>query len=462
MMRSNSLAFRLTASAAIISIILFVAAGVLLADLFKSAVERNFDERLHAVLDGLLSNVDVADSGQGLAMQSALADTRFALPLSGWYWQVSPLGENAGGRLISASLLDQVLAPDASDLADRDSDGVARFYLQDVKGTQLRGIEQRYRFQGSDQEYSILVAGNFDELKGEIWAYTNALVLVLAFLGLGFLGSVIVQVRYGLRPLNVLRDELNTIREVQSDKLVGVYPEEIEPVARELNLMIKANAEIVERARTQVGNLAHALKTPLSVLTNEARINKGALAQMIKEQADVMRDQISLYLDRARRAARARGLGASTSVKSVVDAIARTLGRIHQGREIRVEIDVPETLRFRGEQQDLEEMVGNLLDNSFKWATRRISVHARPLKEPTSDGRSWLEIAVEDDGPGLPADRRAEALKRGRRLDETKPGSGLGLSIVSETASMYSGRIELNSATLGGLRTTLTLPAIQS
>jgi signal transduction histidine kinase len=462
MMRSNSLAFRLTASAAIISIILFVAAGVLLADLFKSAVERNFDERLHAVLDGLLSNVDVADSGQGLAMQSALADTRFALPLSGWYWQVSPLGENAGGRLISASLLDQVLAPDASDLADRDSDGVARFYLQDVKGTQLRGIEQRYRFQGSDQEYSILVAGNFDELKGEIWAYTNALVLVLAFLGLGFLGSVIVQVRYGLRPLNVLRDELNTIREGQSDKLVGVYPEEIEPVARELNLMIKANAEIVERARTQVGNLAHALKTPLSVLTNEARINKGALAQMIKEQADVMRDQISLYLDRARRAARARGLGASTSVKSVVDAIARTLGRIHQGREIRVEIDVPETLRFRGEQQDLEEMVGNLLDNSFKWATRRISVHARPLKEPTSDGRSWLEIAVEDDGPGLPADRRAEALKRGRRLDETKPGSGLGLSIVSETASMYSGRIELNSATLGGLRTTLTLPAIQS
>jgi signal transduction histidine kinase len=260
----------------------------------------------------------------------------------------------------------------------------------------------------------------------------------------------------------VLRDELNTIREGQSDKLVGVYPEEIEPVARELNLMIKANAEIVERARTQVGNLAHALKTPLSVLTNEARINKGALAQMIKEQADVMRDQISLYLDRARRAARARGLGASTSVKSVVDAIARTLGRIHQGREIRVEIDVPETLRFRGEQQDLEEMVGNLLDNSFKWATRRISVHARPLKEPTSDGRSWLEIAVEDDGPGLPADRRAEALKRGRRLDETKPGSGLGLSIVSETASMYSGRIELNSATLGGLRTTLTLPAIQS
>lgn len=461
-MRSNSLAFRLTASAAIISIILFVAAGVLLADLFKSAVERNFDERLHAVLDGLLSNVDVAAEGQGLAMQSALADTRFSLPLSGWYWQVTPLGENAGGRLVSASLLDQVLAPDAADLADRDSDGVARFYLQDVKGTQLRGIEQRYRFQGRDQEYSIVVAGNFDELKGEIWAYTNALVLVLAFLGLGFLVSVIIQVRYGLRPLNVLRDELNAIREGQSDKLVGVYPEEIEPVARELNLMILANAEIVDRARTQVGNLAHALKTPLSVLTNEANIHKGPLADKIKEQAQVMRDQVSLYLDRARRAARAQTLGSATSVKNVVDAIARTLERIHHDKLIKVNTDVPDTLRFRGEQQDLEEMVGNLLDNAFKWATRQIAVRARPLKTEGADARPWLEIAVEDDGPGLPADRRSEALKRGRRLDETKPGSGLGLSIVSETAGMYGGRIELDNASLGGLRTVITLPAIQS
>jgi len=261
-MLPNSLAFRLTASAAIISIVLFVAAGVLLADLFKSAVERNFDERLHAVLDGLLANVDIAGDGEGLAMQNALADTRFALPLSGWYWQVTPLGEDAGGRLVSASLLDQNLIPDSSQLENRDNDGVARFYLKDAKGTQLRGIEQRYSFPGSDRQYSIVVAGNFDELKGEIWAYTNALVLVLAFLGLGFLGSVIVQVRYGLRPMKALRAELNAIREGRKDKLVGDYPEEIEPVARELNLMIQANAEIVDRARTQVGNLAHALKTP--------------------------------------------------------------------------------------------------------------------------------------------------------------------------------------------------------
>ena len=142
-MRSNSLAFRLAASAAIISIILFVAAGVLLADLFKSAVERNFDERLYAILDGVLSNVEVADDGRTLTLPNALADTRFGLPLSGWYWQVAPVGQPP--TLASASLLDQKLAPSPVELAARDSEGVASFYLLDANATQLRGIEQRYR-----------------------------------------------------------------------------------------------------------------------------------------------------------------------------------------------------------------------------------------------------------------------------------------------------------------------------
>ncbi|HKQ94443.1 MAG TPA: sensor histidine kinase [Aestuariivirgaceae bacterium] len=457
-MRSNSLAFRLAASAAIISIILFVAAGVLLADLFKSAVERNFDERLYAILDGVLSNVEVANDGRTLTLPNALADTRFGLPLSGWYWQVAPIG--AAPTLASASLLDQRLTPTPAELAARDSEGVASFYLLDTNGTQLRGIEQRYRFEGSDTEYSVLVAGNFDELKGEIWAYTNALVLVLSILGLGFLGSVIVQVRYGLRPLQLLRSELNSVREGNSDRIRGDYPEEVEPITRELNLMIVANTEVVERARTQVGNLAHALKTPLSVLNNEATRHKGTLSDKIKEQTDIMRDQVNLYLDRARRAARAQSVGAISDVRTVVDAISRTLVRIHTEKGIEVTVECPETLKFRGEKQDLEEMVGNLLDNACKWATRRIAVKAEYLKQDGAQGRSWLELAVEDDGPGLPEGRRGEALKRGRRLDETKPGSGLGLSIVSETASMYNGRFRLDASRFGGLRAVLTLPAV--
>jgi signal transduction histidine kinase len=244
--------------------------------------------------------------------------------------------------------------------------------------------------------------------------------------------------------------------------LVGAYPEEIETVARELNLLIEANAAIVDRARTQVGNLAHALKTPLSVLTNEANINKGQLADKILEQAGVMRDQVSLYLDRARRAARAHSLGSATHVAAVVDAIVRTLVRIHHDKGIKVDIICPQSARFLGERQDLEEMVGNLLDNAFKWASRKITVTVTSQKTAGDGSRLWLELSVEDDGPGLPADRRSEALKRGRRLDETKPGSGLGLSIVSETAAMYNGRIHLDASSLGGLKAVLSLPAVQS
>jgi signal transduction histidine kinase len=228
-------------------------------------------------------------------------------------------------------------------------------------------------------------------------------------------------------------------------------------VAEELNLLIQSNVEIVERARTQVGNLAHALKTPLSVLTNEAAAQDGPLAAKVREQAELMRGQVSLYLDRARRAARAQGIGAVTEVKPVLEALARTLERINRDKGVAVSVECPDALRFRGERQDLEEMVGNLLDNACKWAAGRVSLVAAPA--PEASGRSYLTIAVEDDGPGLPEDQRAQALKRGQRLDESKPGSGLGLSIVAETAAMYNGSVGLEDAGLGGLRAVLLLPA---
>jgi signal transduction histidine kinase len=456
-MRRNSLAFRLTASAGVVSFILFLAAGILLADLFRAAVERNFDARLEAVLDGLLASVEIKDETTP-AMTAALADTRFSIPLSGWYWQVIPMGTNRSDGLVSQSLLDQRLTPDPSVLAERNQTGLARFYLTDAKGTKLRVIEQRYKLFGSNQAYSFLVAGNFDELRGEIDAFNHALILVLGFLALGLMLAVLVQVRFGLKPMHELEGELNAIREGRKDKLSGAYPEEIDAVAQELNLLIGANAEVIERARTQVGNLAHALKTPLSVLSNEANAAKGALAEKVQEQIHVMRDQVSLYLDRARRAARARSLGAATDVRPVLEGLLRTLAKINEARHVEVDLLCPPGLQFRGEQQDLEEIAGNLLDNAWKWAASRIRVEARLVRDAASN-RFWLVLAVGDDGPGLPADKRDEALKRGRRLDETKPGSGLGLSIVAETAAMYSGTVNLGVSELGGLEALITLPA---
>jgi signal transduction histidine kinase len=238
------------------------------------------------------------------------------------------------------------------------------------------------------------------------------------------------------------------------------FPQEIQPVADELNLLVQSNFEIIDRARMQVGNLAHALKTPISVLTNEARDSKTPLAAKVKEQIDVMRDQVNLYLDRARRAARAQTIGSATEVEPVLQSLARTLQRINQNRKLTIAVAAPAGLRFRGERQDLEEMVGNVMDNACKWAKSTISVTAALLPASPDAGRAWLLITVDDDGPGIAAENRTAALKRGQRLDESKPGSGLGMSIILETAGMYNGKVELAVADLGGLRVNLQLPAV--
>lgn len=457
-MGSRSLSTRLIISSAAISLILLVAAGLLLAVLFQTALERNFEARLRAVLDGLLANVEIAENGEA-QLPVPLADTRFSIPLSGWYWQVTPAGETGAPDIASESLLEQRLTPDPAQLLQRDATGIASFYLADGQGRNLRAIEQRFRLPGSDREFSFLVAGNFDELQEEVSSFRQALAAILALLGLGLLVAIFVQVKYGLRPLKRMQASLMAIREGKADRLVGDFPAEIEPVVEELNLLIESNAAIIDRARTQVGNLAHALKTPLSVLTNEAGTHHGALAAKVLEQANIMRDQVNMYLDRARRAARAQGLGAVTEVRPVLEALVRTLKRIHRDKDIDFGIACEPGVKFRGERQDFEEIAGNLLDNASKWASSRVMVTVEVSHSRETQGRSWLIVTVDDDGPGLPADKRAEALKRGRRLDETKPGSGLGLSIVTETASMYSGTVTLDDAPLGGLRVILRLPS---
>jgi signal transduction histidine kinase len=410
-------------------------------------------------MDGLLGNVELSPEGAP-SMQVQLADTRFSLPLSGWYWQVTPSPDKRVADLASESLLDQRLILPGDTRLERDANGIASFYLQDSGGKRLRAIEQKFKLFGEETEFSFMVAGDFDELKDEADAFRQTLYVVLILLGAGLLLAVLEQTHYGLRPLTRLQQALTRIREGKADRLEGEYPSEIEPVAEELNLLIQSNTEIIDRARTQVGNLAHALKTPLSVLTNEARLHQGPLSGKVEEQAQVMRDQVNLYLDRARRAARAQTLGAVTEIEPALSALARTLSRIHQEKGLAISLDCPASLKFRGERQDLEEMAGNLMDNACKWAAKRVSVEARLDGANDGKGRAFLTISVSDDGPGLPADKRADALKRGKRLDETKPGSGLGLNIVSETAAMYGGGVQLDDAAIGGLKANLRLPAV--
>jgi signal transduction histidine kinase len=454
MTKPRSLAFRLIVSSAVVSVVLLLAAAILLNSLFQQAIERNFDARLRAVLDGLTANVELAGAGVPV-LSSPLADTRFDLPLSGWYWQVTPPGGNLEASLASGSLLEKRLTLPAN-MSAPDADGAETFYLTDANGNSLRGIKQTLELFGK-KGYSFVVTGNFDELRNEVKAFRRLLYFILALLGLGLLAAMFVQVKFGLKPMQDMEQNLNDIRSGKAARLDGNFPKEIQPVADELNLLMSSNAEVLDRARTQVGNLAHALKTPLSVLTNEAAPGDTPLAVKVTEQVGVMRDQVNLYLDRARRAAAASTLGTVCEIEPVIQGLARTLQRINRDRHIHIEVGPMAGIRFRGERQDLEEMAGNLLDNACKWAKATVGVKAHVEQQ---EGRPRLIVEFEDDGPGIPAEKRQLAVKRGLRLDETKPGSGLGLHIVSETAAMYGGKLTLADATSGGLRTILNLPAI--
>ena len=453
-MRLNSLAFRLFASAAAWTLVVLPATAILLSSLYRQAVERNFDARLNVYLTSL-----VASSTQGGATQpnepDSLGEPVFGIPLSGWYWQIRPLNGATRPDFISDSLLDQqLMLPSQSDVIP-DVSLTRRAYAAGPENQRLRIVEREIKLAGPQSPpYSYAVAGDASEIDRDLAEFTTMLIAALAVLGLGLVAATFFQVRFGLSPLRAMRQNLAEIRSGEAEQLQGEQPEEIRPLQQELNALIQSNREIVERARTHVGNLAHALKTPLSVIANEARAHEGTLSAKVIEQAEIMRMQITHHLDRARVAARSSIIGDVTDVSGVLQAMKRTLDRIYEERSLDVKVASLPGLKFQGEKQDFEEMVGNLLDNACKWARSRVKASAE-----RANGEATFTVIVDDDGPGLTEAERARAVKRGQRLDETKPGSGLGLSIVADLAHLYKGRLALEPSPEGGLRARLELPA---
>ncbi len=396
-------------------------------------------------------------------MPRAYGDDLYNSQLSGYYWQVLPSDGKPGSPQTSQSLVGEILTfpfERASPLEGRKGILVAESVGED--GIRLRMQQQEYTFPTSQggRRYSFMATANLNELEASVASYRHRLELALGLLGLGLVAATVFLVRWGLAPLRAIEQGLTAIRSGERTQLEGEMPDEIRPLQREINALIKSNHDIVERARTHVGNLAHALKTPLSVLSNEAKAGSGPLASKVGEQVEIMRDQVTHHLDRARMVARVGVIGDLTEVKPVVEGLARTLEKIYgRDRDMSVSAECPEGVRFQGERQDLEEMLGNLMDNACKWA--RSEVEARVEAVPKADrlARAYFRITVDDDGPGLTPDERASAVQRGKRLDETKPGSGLGLSIVADLVGLYGGKLELAQAPLGGLRARLTLPA---
>jgi signal transduction histidine kinase len=301
------------------------------------------------------------------------------------------------------------------------------------------------------------VAEDRSSLDHDARRFAETALIALALVGTGLIAGVILQVRVALRPLFRLQKDVADVRMGKADRVAADYPVELTPLASELNALLAHNQEVVERQRTHVGNLAHALKTPLSVMLTEAEQTPGdPLAQVVTRQAQTMREQVDHHLRRARAAARAQGSGERSEVAPVLDELSRTLERIFGERGVTIDWEADEDLVFRGERQDLLELVGNVLENACKWCRKRVRAEAQP------DGPGFLRVTVEDDGPGLPSEQREAVLRRGARLDESAPGSGLGLSIVEELAKAYGGSVTLNESSWGGLKVELRLPQAET
>nr|WP_163233657.1 ATP-binding protein [Caulobacter rhizosphaerae] len=450
----RSLVRRLVLLAAAWNLVVLVLAGVFLTAQFRDAAIRRFDQSLAVLTDDLYAGSTVDD---GVLKAPVLTDIRATRAYSGRYWTIFDQPAGGGGLNVverSRSLFDSDLVIPVEQSERLMSEPGKTLYF-DLKGPQnrpLRAAALLARLPGYPRPVVFIAAEDRSPIDADADRFGRITTLALVILGVGLIAAVVVQVRVGLVPLFRLRREVASVRRGKAEKLDGDYPEELAPLAVELNALLSHNQEVVERQRTHVGNLAHALKTPLSVMLTEAGQRPGALAEVVERQAQTMREQVDHHLRRARAAARSQTSGERTPVEPIMDELAVTLERIFQDKGVQIDWRCPDDLCFQGERQDFMELAGNVMENAGKWCKGKVRAEA------VASSPEQMTLTVDDDGPGLPPDRWTDALKRGQRMDEHTPGSGLGLSIVDELARAYGGSVTLGASPLGGLRVTLVLP----
>jgi signal transduction histidine kinase len=457
----RSLVGRLIWLAAGWSLMVLIGMGLFLTAYFHQAAISRFDVDLSDLANGLYASASVEPGGQ--VNPPGFVDERAQRAYSGKYWQIAdlPPGPHPHALARSRSLWDGVLnAPPGVMASLRKTPGAAVYYDTLGPGEDghelLRAVAILTFLPGHPAPVLFMAAENRERLDRDVRRFGWITAAALVLLGAGLVTGVFLQVRVGLQPIFDMRREIADVRTGRVLRLIGGYPREIAPLANELNALFDHNQEVVERQRTHVGNLAHALKTPISVMLAEAERQPGALSDIVVRQSQTMRDQVEHHLRRARAAARAQGAGERTAVAPVLDEIARTLERIFRAEQVEIDWDADEELSFLGERQDFQEIAGNVMENACKFSRGRVWAKAAAL------GPSRLRLSVEDNGPGLPPDQREEMLKRGARLDENAPGSGLGLSIVHELALAYGGSVALSQSSLGGLRIDIDLPRAES
>ena len=442
--RGGSLTRRLIVVAAIWISALLLIGGYALDRVLTRTIEANFDDQLERVLNGMIGASEIGPAGE-VRFSRPPADQRFLEPYSGAYFQISGSGQEA---FPSRSLWDRRLRVDERhndiELHKRDS--------FEFEGEPLRILERDVTLPGSEVRWRFQVAQSREAIDGQIRELRTTLVRSFAALGLGLLVLAALQAIYGLWPLRRVRQEVSAIRGGVQTRIAEDFPREVEPLVDEINELLAHSEAQAEEARRHAGNLAHALKTPLTVITNSATAHAPDLNDTVIREAAVMRRQVDHHLARARAIGRRASAQARATVWESVEAVERAVSILYP--QVTIDIAGVKDTQVRVERQDLDEMLGNLVENAAKYGQGRVFVTV----DPPANGK--VAIQIEDDGPGIAESERNEMFTRGKRLDTTgKPGTGLGLAIVRDVAEIYGGNVSLDeSEDLGGLLVTLSLP----
>jgi signal transduction histidine kinase len=418
--------------------------ALLITWLYRDHIEQHYDSHLFTHVEELVAAVKINPDGE-ITLFREPTDPRFHRLDSGWYWQVM-----SGGQTLarSPSLMDRDL--DIAGL-NFDENHDAQIVV-DRGGKALRARVVHMAYESLEEPITILATAPQLQIMDDVADFRMHIALSFLVLAAGLSLAVVLQVTVALRPLKAIRSAISGVQAGAISRLPRDFPEDVQPLVDKLNSLLDHNETLLKRARTQLADLAHALNTPLTIIRNECRNVTGREGQLILDQAHAMSGNIDHYLTRARASGQSDVFGYRTSIKSVVEDLRYAVERLYEDREIRIELCSKGDCRFRGEVQDLEEMLGNLLDNACKWANEKIEVRCR-LDEDR------LMLTVEDDGPGIPEEQRGSVLERGHRLDESIAGYGQGLGIVKDIAELYGGEVRLGRSLLGGLRVDLILPA---
>ncbi|ENN94874.1 ATP-binding protein [Bartonella vinsonii] len=421
---------------------------------YQRLSEQNLERILSTQLYSLIATVTVSPEGN-LEGNVGIDDIRYSDPTTGWYWEVIALSHNLKGRLTSPSLgTGRIFVPSEIDVPF-DNKFFRSYQIKSNNGQKLQVIESDIVLDNQNHIARFRLIGNIDEAHAQVRGFKRTLQIFLWSFGIGSVLINIAIVLFSFQPLKFIQRALNDIREGRSHYVNTDLVSEVMPLAQEMNALIKNNQRIIERFRTQVGNLAHSLKTPLSVTINEVDKMCGEQAFVLREQTQIMQAQINHYLQRARIAAQCDSIVYQTSVRGVIDRLVRVMKKLNPEKQFQFIMNVDDVV-FSGEKEDLEEIVGNLIENAAQWSRTKVLISCH-LEENVKETESF-SILVEDDGSGLTEDKIDEALKRGCRFDGSKPGTGLGLAIVSDMVKEYGGSLFLSRSNLGGLYAKVLLP----